>query len=199
MNDIGTIMLKDVRLAFPVLWVPRPRPPGPDGKPGKPNFSANFILTPDHPDLAKVKALILAVARDQWKDKAEIILKGLKAQDRTCLHDGDTKAQYSGFAGNMFVAANTSTRPTVIDRSRAPLTEADGRPYPGCYVNASLAIRVQDHAQWGKRVNAYIRGVQFVRDGDAFGSGSVASQDEFEDLGDQTSAGGQADDADPLA
>jgi hypothetical protein len=143
-----------------------------------------------------LKALIVAAAKAKWADKHEVVLKGLKVQDRLCLHDGVTKSQYAGFDGNLFVSANSDNRPSVFDRTKTPLAEADGKPYAGCYVNASLDIWAQDHPQHGKRVNAQLRGVQFVKDGDAFAAGTAASEDEFEDLGDQ---GEDGDTTDPLA
>jgi hypothetical protein len=73
-------------------------------------------------------------------------------------------------------------RPLVIDRNRDPLTAADGKPYSGCYVNVSIDVWAQDN-KYGKRINAQLKGIQFVRDGDAFGGGAPASPDEFEDLG----------------
>ena len=189
------ILLKNVRLAFPNLWTPRAST-GKDGKPGKPKYSASFILPPDHPQIPALRALIAAAAKAKWGDKHEVVLKGLKVQDRLCLHDGVTKSQYAGFDGNMFVSSNSDNRPSVFDRTKTPLAEADGKPYAGCYVNASIDVWAQDHPQHGKRVNAQLRGVQFVRDGDAFAAGTAASEDEFEDLGDQ---GEDGDSTDPLA
>jgi len=67
------------------------------------------------------------------------------------------------------------------------LTEKDGRPYGGCYVNVSLDIWVQDpkgeKAKNGKRINATLRGIQFMADGDAFAGGAPADPEEFDDLG----------------
>ncbi|EOA7521129.1 ssDNA-binding protein, partial [Escherichia coli] len=34
----------------------------------------------------------------------------------------------------------------------------------------------------GKRINASLGGVQFLRDGDAFAGGGVASADDFDDI-----------------
>jgi hypothetical protein len=204
MTTESIILLKNVRLAFPQLWVPKATT-GKDGKPGKPKYSANFIMAPDHPDMPKLKAIILAVAKAKWADQSEVILKGLKVQDKLCLHDGVTKAKYAGFDGNMFVSANSDSRPSVFDRHKINgqgviLAESDGRPYAGCYVNASIDVWAQDHPKHGKRVNAQLRGVQFVRDGDAFAAGTAASGDEFEDLGDQGEGeGDDASDTDPLA
>jgi hypothetical protein len=182
------IMLTNARLAFPNLFAPRP---GTDG--GKAKYGALFILEPGNPAIKQLNAMFAAVATEKWGAKADAILKGLKAQDRLCLHDGATKAQYAGFEGNVFVSANSDLKPTVLDKDRSALGSGDGKPYAGSYVNASIEVWAQDSQQFGKRLNAQLRGVQFVKDGDAFGAGTVASEDEFADLGDQ------GDDTDPTA
>ncbi|MWN55950.1 ssDNA-binding protein, partial [Escherichia coli] len=51
----------------------------------------------------------------------------------------------------------------------------------GCYVNAVIDIWAQDN-NFGKRINASLGGVQFLRDGDAFAGGGVASADDFDDI-----------------
>ncbi|MGJ0626521.1 ssDNA-binding protein, partial [Xenorhabdus bovienii] len=71
-------------------------------------------------------------------------------------------------------------RPLVIDCDRTPLTAQDGRPYSGCYVNATISIFAYDKK--GKGIGASLGGVQFLRDGDAFAGGGVASVDDFDDL-----------------
>ena len=169
------VQLCNVRLAFPNLFTPQRAQNGQ----GDPAFSASFLMPPDHPDIAKVKAAISKVARAKWGEQADDILKGLVAGDKVCLHNGDTKAQYDGYKGNMFVAARGKVRPLVLDADKSPLTEADGKPYSGCYVNAIVGIWAQQNTH-GKRVNAQLQGVQFLADGEAFGGGRVASADEFE-------------------
>jgi hypothetical protein len=182
------LMLKNARLAFPNLWKPRANADGSAGK-----FGALLILEPGNPAIAELEKAFVTVAREKWGQKADAILKGLKAQDRLALHDGATKAAYNGFEGNMFVSANSDVRPTVIGRSREPLSAEDGKPYSGCYVIASIELWAQDSQAFGKRINAQLRGVQFDRDGDAFAAGTPASEDEFTDLSDQ------GDDTDPTA
>ena len=94
------------------------------------------------------------------------------------MHDGNLKSNYDGFTGNMYVSSRGQMKPTVINSDCTPLTAADGKPYSGCYVNAQVALWAQDNG-YGKRINAQLRGVQFLRDGEAFGGGAVASADEF--------------------
>ena len=175
----GEILLSNVRIAFPVLWTPKRV--GADAK-GEPRYSCAGLLTPDHPGREQLKALIQKVAKEKWKDKAATVLKQLVAADKVCLHDGDTKAEYDGFPGNFFISTSSKVRPLVIDRDRTPLSEEDGKPYSGCYVNLKLDVWAQDN-KWGKRINAQLQGVQFVRDGEPFaGGGRPADVDEFAEL-----------------
>ena len=68
-----------------------------------------------------------------------------------------------------------------MDVDKTPLVAENGKPYSGCFVNASLELWAQDN-NYGKRVNATLMGVQFYKDGDSFSGGGVASEDDFDDL-----------------
>ena len=177
-QPIGRILLKNVRLGFPNLFEPSTV-----GGEGEPRYSAMLILDTDHPQLAEIRSKMQAVAKEKWAAKAVETYKALDKTDKLALHDGDTKSQYDGLAGNYFIsaAAQQSARPTVIDGNRSPLTERDGKPYAGCYINASIDLWAQDN-KYGKRINAQLRGVQFYADGDAFAAGRPADSDEFEDI-----------------
>lgn len=169
--------LPGVRLAFPQLFTAATV----NGE-GEPAFSCSLLVDGDSKLVAVINAAIDDVAKDKWADKAAGFLKTMRATDKVCLHDGDTKANYGGYAGNFFVACRSKTRPSVVDRDRTQLTEQDGRVYSGCYVNAMIEIWAMDN-KYGKRICAQIRGVQFVKDGEAFSGGTPASADDFDDLG----------------
>lgn len=177
------IKLANVRLAFPALFEPK----SVMGE-GEPRYSAVFLFPSDHQAYKDILAGIEQVGKEKWGAKWTNVKKEIESKDRTCLHDGDTKADYAGFEGNFFVSAHNKTRPLVIDRDKSPLTQADGRPYAGCYVNASVELWAQDNS-YGKRINASLRGVQFYRDGDAFAGGAPASEDEFDDIAEGADAG----------
>lgn len=168
------LMLTNVRAAFPHYFVATAMKEG-----DKKAFSGSFIMPPDHPIVADIRAAITAVAIAKWGERATDILKALIAGDKVCLHNGDLKAQFDGYAGNLFVSARSPTRPLVLAQDKTPLVEADGKPYSGSYVNAQVSLWAQDN-NWGKRINAQLGGVQFLRDGEAFGGGAVAQPDEFE-------------------
>lgn len=177
-QPIGRILLKDVRLAFPNLF----QAVQVQGQ-GDLKFGGTLILAADHPQIAEIQAKMKAVAKEKWAAKADATFKMIEKQDRLALHDGDMKPNYDGFAGNFFISATAqeNAAPTVIDRDRSPLSKTSGRPYAGCYVNASIDLWPQDN-KFGQRINAQLRGIQFLRDGDAFSAGRPADSDEFDDV-----------------
>lgn len=170
------IKLNNVRLAFPQLFEAKTV----NGE-GKPAHSAAFLFAPNHPVVKEIKDAIDKVGAAKWGAKWPAIKKAMEAADKTCLHNGDTKAEYAGYEGNLFVSSRNAQRPTVLDTDKSPLTAADGRPYAGCYVNGVIELWAQDN-NYGKRINASLMGVQFYKDGDAFAGGGVAGEDDFEDL-----------------
>lgn len=181
-----TVKLQNVRLAFPQLFEPK----AVNGE-GKAKYKASLLFDRNHPAFAEVQKAILDCAVEKWGDRedARELAKTLIRKDQTCLRDGDDKKQYDGFAGMWFVSASNARRPTVLDRDKSPLVEADGRPYGGCYVNAIVDIYPMEARGEIKRgIHATLVGVQFFADGDSFGGGRVADESEFEDLGEQGSA-----------
>lgn len=176
------IKLQNVRLAFPDIFEAKTV----NGE-GDPAFSATFLMAPDHPAIEKIRAAFEKLGKEKWGARWATVKKEIETKDRLALHDGDTKADYAGFEGNMYISARNRTRPLVIDRDKTPLTMADGKPYAGCYVHASIELWCQDN-NYGRRINASLRGIQFYKDGDAFSGGGAASEDEFEDIEDGSDA-----------
>lgn len=181
-KDAMIIQLKNVRLAFADCFVPVAF----EGE-GEKKYASTFLVPKKDPQIKVIEAAILEVATAAWKDKAKGILTQIKSNpNKFCFQDGDTKS-YDGYAGHMALAAKNKKRPTIVDRDKTPLTAEDSRPYAGCYVNASVELWAQDN-QFGKGIRASLRGIQFLRDGDAFSAGSIASEDEFDDLGEGADA-----------
>lgn len=175
---MAILKIKNARIAFPQLF----KAVAFQGE-GDPVFSANFIISKDHPQMAEITKLIEEVSKLQWKDKSSVILKNLYDTDKVCIHKGDLKPEYGGYPGNLFISARNKIQPRVVDRDGLTvLTTADGRPYAGCYVNASFEVYAQDN-NYGKRIVAKLRGVQFVKDGEAFSGGAPAGEDEFDSVG----------------
>ena len=165
------IQLKNVRLSFPSLF----KRASFDGKDGK--FEATFLL--DKEGHAKL------ISQIESEIEAEITAAKVKVPAaKRCLQDGDEK-EYDGYAGMMSFKAANNSRPLIIDRDKSVLAEDDGKPYAGCYVNAIVELWVQNN-NYGKRVNANLHAVQFVKDGEAFSSAPPAESfmSDFDDLGD---------------
>jgi len=170
------ITIKNARLSFPDLFVPRAF------KAGDPEKYKATLLVPKGGDMDKaINAAISAVAKEKWPKTWEKVLASIKGNaNKFCYQDGDTK-EYDGYEGMMAFSANNKARPTIIDRDKSPLSEGDGKPYAGCYVNGIVELFAYDNS--GNGISASLSGVQFVKDGEAFSGGRPASADEFEDLG----------------
>lgn len=170
------VKLNSVRIAFPAVFEAK----AVNGE-GEPRFSATLIIESDSENYKAIAAAIDEVGSAKFGAQWKAVKKQLEAQDRTALHDGDLKEGYDGFGGNFYVTASNKSRPLVVDRDRSPLTSADGRPYAGCYVNARIELWAMDN-KYGRRINAQLRGVQFVKHGDAFAGSPASSDDEFDDV-----------------
>ena len=156
-------------------------------------FGADFILQPDsvvlrvNADGTKTKTTLkdaeLAVANDAWKANGAKILASLEASKKS-IRDGSKRVNkagdvYEGYDGNTYVTAKSPTRPLLVDQQRQPVTEEDGTIYSGCYVNAIIELYANTQPT-KKGVFAGLKGVQFVKDGDAFGGGAPAAASEFD-------------------
>jgi hypothetical protein len=74
--------------------------------------------------------------------------------------------------------------PKIVDRNPSRvIKESDGRIYAGCYVNAIVRLWCQDN-EHGKRLNASLEAVQFVKDGEAFGAKAIDPMSAFENIED---------------
>lgn len=172
-----TVRLRNVRLSFPSLFKPRAFEPGKE-----PTHQATFLMPragDPEGNLDFVKQAIALVVKNG--------LRGVHpGADRVCVRSGKEKGDrgIDGYSADIaYLAANSRKRPVVVDRDLTPLTGEDGRPYGGCFVNASVRLWAQDgvkNPKWGKRVNAQLRAVQFWAEGEPFGESSVDAADEFE-------------------
>ena len=164
---MSKIILKNVRISFPSLF----KKGSFNGEETK--YEATFLLNKEeHADsITEIKAQIADLVKSN--------LKGSKVPaDKICLRDGD-EVEYDGYAGCFSIKCSTKKRPIVIDRDRSPLTEDDGKPYGGCYVNASIDLWVQNNA-YGKRINSTLLAVQFAKDGEPFADGSTGDINDFD-------------------
>lgn len=176
MNGIN-VTLNNVRLSFPALWEPRK---GPDAN-SKPAYQAAFILDKksNAADIASVKAAIATVVKEAFKGKQP---------PKIALREGTEKPDTDGYGEEvMFINARSDRRPQVVGRRMEPINAEDNKVYAGCYVNATIRLWPQDN-QYGKRINAQLRAIQFVKDGEEFGDGAVDVNKEFKALDEEGEA-----------
>lgn len=192
------IKIRNARLAFPELHEAKAFQGEGDAK-----FSATFILAPDNlPFILKgdkwvptAWAEVLGIiATEKWGEKAKGVLAKILSDKSLCYITGPktdgSGNVYDGFEDSHHITSRGGVKPLLIDADKTVLSAASGKPYGGCFVNASLELWAQDN-KFGKRINASPTGVQFVKHGDAFVGGGAAALDEFED---EVTEGAHADD-----
>lgn len=165
------VKLENVRLSFPELFNAKPF------QDSAPKYSAQFLL-----DKVKDKAQIDMLRKAAMEVAAAKWTTGVPKGVQYCVRDGDEK-DYQSHQGMMYISASNPEdhRPGVIDRQSRPIVESDGTIYGGCYVNVSIDLWAQDN-KYGKRINANILAVQFVKDGDPFGAKPINAAEEFPPL-----------------
>jgi len=177
-KDPAIFTLPQVRLSFPHLFTAHAMKDS-AGKEQEPKFSATFLLdnTTHGPLMDQMDRVADRLCLDEFKKPRGPWLK-------YCLRDGNEKSDLEGYGdGVSFISASNKVRPGVVDRRTNPLTEQDGVIYAGCYVNAIIRLWVQNNG-WGKRINAQLQCVQFVKDGDSFGATTIDPTKAFSSLDD---------------
>jgi hypothetical protein len=177
--------LDDVRCDWPELFK------GKQFKTGEGKFrcGAKLLVRNDHPQFKAVEDAIEKAAALKWKEKAPAILKSIRSKGDVCFRDtaSNPKAP-SGYEDCFELSANCQggdtepecVKPTVYDARRNKVTDPNQNPiYRGCYVNAVVEIYADDRYSTG--VFCKLVGIQFRRDGDAFGS-APARPDDFEEM-----------------
>jgi hypothetical protein len=154
-RDDGCIQVRNVRLSYPHLFKPWGMNEGDDKK-----YSAKFLLD-KKTHAADIKALGGHIAALQQE-----AFKGRIPNDKLFLRDGDQEGKDTS-AGQWVIAASESKRPDVINRDKTRINEDDDIVYPGCFVNVLIRPWSQNN-KFGKRINANLLAVQFVRDGERF-------------------------------
>ena len=174
------VVLKNVRLSFPKLFEATQFQQGQ----GKARYDASFLVVPGSDNDKAILAAIREECKTAFGAKADAKLKALQNDSgKFCYQDGNTK-EYEGYEDHFFLSSHRNEEqgpPKVVDKDKTPLTPADGKPYAGCYVNASVDIWAQSGQYPGIRCT--LIAVQFCADGDAF-AGAPATDEDFEDLSD---------------
>ena len=169
------IAIRNARISFiNALWTPKAFNEG-----ANPKHSATFLLDPNDPEQAAQIENIQQTGDRLKKEKKW----GKQRLTGVCYGFADEDSySYEGWQGMFYVKASNQKRPLVVDRQRSPIYEEDGTLFAGCFVNGSITLWTQDNT-YGKRINANLRGVQYVKDGEAFaGDVKLDPETEFADL-----------------
>jgi hypothetical protein len=191
----GTIRVENVRASYPHLLEPYAG----EDEDGKKQEAAYGIvgLLPKKTHVA-VKDLCKARIDEILREKK---VKAIPA-DKKFLRDGDLAAK-AEFEGMFSISAREKRAPRLLVPSKQKVqigsrVSIGGRErkseevfYGGCWVNILIRPWWQDN-RFGKRVNAGLVAVQFLRDDEAFGEGRITDdqiEDSFESLEDDESSG----------
>lgn len=168
---MANIKIPNARLSFPSLFQKAEF----QGKEGKYEATLLFPKT----DTKTYDVITTAIEQCKKDNKTPKL-----GADKLCIKDGD-ESEYDGCEGMWMVKASNNKRPTVINRDKTPVTAEDEVMYAGCYVNGIIDLWFQNNS-YGKRVNANLLGIQFVKDGEPFGDGGkTADADEFDEIDDE--------------
>lgn len=189
-----TLILNNVRLSRPDLWVKRQPSPG---MVGEPKYGAQGIFDLQSETGQLVQNAFCKVAFDQWGANWQNVI-GSIGWDKLCLRDGDKKlnkdgSPADGYAGKFFVKASNKQQPMVVAHqlyqgkvvqiAQDGTAWVDGRPvseqgivlpfevvppYAGCIVNMKIDIYAMDKTNRG--VYATLLAVQYAGKGDPFGA-----------------------------
>lgn len=166
------LVLKNVRGSFLNIFKAKAFEDG-----GEPRYEGSFLIPKsDKKQIKLIRDGIAAVLAESNKGKP------LPA-DKICFRDGDEK-DYDGYADHWYIATANKKRPQVVDRDRTPLTADDGKPESGDFVNVVVRLWFQNN-KFGKRVNASLEVVQFVKEGERFGAPKVDIDEVLPDLSDE--------------
>lgn len=177
----GTIRLDNVRASHPHLDKPYAGKDD-EGKEGKAKFGIIAMLPKKTHTAAKdlVKEAINSLAKE---NDAKV------ATDKWFLRNGDDSDREE-YEGHFVISARESKRPSVRDRRGSVMTveEIEQAFYGGCWVNVFIRPWYQDGVKvgkgYGKRMNAGLVAVQFVRDDEAFGDARITDDGVFDEVDD---------------
>lgn len=168
----------DVYLSYPHLHEPY-RGKGAKAGEQQGKYGAKFCFDRNNPENRKDAITIHAKIQEMAKKSFK---QGLPA-DRYCLRDGK---QLGDDMHKFYVlSASETTKPLCVDRRRNIVTAEDELFYPGCKVNGTIRLWVQDSKDWGKRINANLVGVQFYAHSESWGRPKPKAEDVFDDISDQ--------------
>lgn len=171
--ECGHVRIDNVRLSYPHLATAQ------EGDDGSKKFGATFLLDKEiHGDTALALSELAAAKAKEAKVKVP--------SSKYFIKDGDVDGNDKPENENMFmVVAREKKRPVCRDSDLEEIDVGNIEEilYGGCYVSCLINPWVQDN-KYGKRVNANLRSIKFLKDGDPFGAERIDDSDAWGDASD---------------
>ena len=162
------IVTNEVRFSYANVFTPKAQVEG-----GTPKYSVSIIIPKSDTDtISKINK-----AFEQVKADNQDIFKGVSPKlIKGGLRDGDEeKPNDPAYAGAMFINANSSQKPGLVDADRQPIIDAS-EIYSGCYGRASISL-FPYNVSGSKGIGCGLNGLQKLRDGEALGGVTNAAAD----------------------
>ena len=181
------LMLSGVRCSFLVLGDPE------DYQSNKKfRWSATALFPYDSATYKTVIEALKSTAKEKWEKKWESAYENAMSDSKACCLLDGKKKDYEGYAGHWALTAHRyqdKGRPLVMDKDKSPIYKPDnslyegkgGVIYSGAVVNMQVEFWAQDNSN-GKGLRATLLGIQKAKDADAFGGGSVPTDDAFGEI-----------------
>ena len=203
-GDGRTVQLKRVRLSFTDSL--KEASPTIDG--GVPKHTCNMILEIDSPSFAANKAKVISALKSAsdktWKKEGA--WKELWDDDpkRCCFRKGarfknSEGKVYAGYEGNVAISgagpSGGKKRPKMLDRHKRPVEADDILDvcYGGTYADVIISFYGTDKG--GRGLFCSIDAIRSHQEGEHIGGGGITvDADDFDDLDDEDSFGGESDD-----
>lgn len=169
----GCIRIDNVRASYPHLahaWA--------KGEKDRKKFSITGLAPKETHDEAK-KAIVEEINKLLTSSKI-----GKLASEHKFIRNGDDSGKDEA-EGHWIIKAseNEGRRPSVRDQ-KGRLVEVDDIEelvYPGCVVNVLLRPWAQNN-EHGKKINANLIGVQYVKKGERFGEAPIDDEDAWDEV-----------------
>lgn len=138
-------------------------------------YSVSVIIPKSNKKLiAKIQEAIKAAT-----EEGKVKLGGkIPANLKTPLRDGDIdREDDESYANSMFINANSTRKPAVVDADLDPILDADDF-YSGCYGRVSLNFYAYN-ASGNKGIAAGLGNLQKLEDGERLSGGGSTAEDDF--------------------
>ena len=170
-----TLYIKEARLGFPTVIVPKPQNDGP------PRYNCNFILDPTAVEWGEMGQIVQQLATDKWGDHAAAVINMIKQDKRLrCWGNGSEKINqktmqvYEGFFGNVYISASSKVdHPPKLYGQNAqelPPTANKNQMFVGGNYGAGIISFWAQENEHGRAIRANLDGVQYIREGEKFGA-----------------------------